>query len=208
MAVAFFDYMAALRESDLSGPNRSIALWIASRCSGGWNVSLETIATDSGYSKATVIRAVETLESKGWLIRVKNKAKGNRYDLSLPTDEKCHSDTTVVSESNYMKCHSDTTYIRTIQEHKNNKNLALAYAREDDPTTIKHPDANQGLLWKWVTALVSTSKGKAEVSKTKRYVKADGSIYKDLVISDLMTSEMLFEHFRPWFEQLRAEGRI
>lgn len=242
MAVAFFDYMAALRESDLPGPVRSVAFWIAARCANGWPVTRETISEDSGFSRATVTRAIADLREKGWLVSDRNRRQGNSYELAIPrflsaqsepmagserAFKEAHSEPreaqreplrkflsaqsepTVGSERAFKKAHSEPTYIRTIQEQQEHLRAhAPAHAREDDPTTIKHSNTNQGLLWKWVTALVSTSKGKAEVSKTKRYVKADGSIYKDLVISDLMTSEMLFEHFRPWFERLRAEGRI
>ena len=68
MAIAFFDYVAALRESDLPGPTRSVAFWIASRCANGWPVTRETVAADSGFSRATVTRAVAELREKGWLV--------------------------------------------------------------------------------------------------------------------------------------------
>lgn len=257
MAVSFTEYLVALRSSGLPGPTRSLALWIAARCANDWAVTRETIVGDSGFSRATVARAIEHLETTGWLKRTSNR-KGNRYELMIPeqsegltesplqendritespqkaqseptegltesplreNDEltenllRAQSEPAKGSQRAYAGAHSEPIYIRTKQEPKNNKNPALArtpaYAREEyDPATISHLSANQGLLWRWVSALLETPKGKAEVSKTKLYVKSDGVIYKDLIISDLMSSERVFERFRPLFVQLRAEGRI
>lgn len=252
MAISFTEYMVALRASGLPGPTRSLALWIAARCANDWAVTRETIVSDSGFSRATVARAIEHLETTGWLKRTSSR-KGNRYELMIPEQSdglaesplrendrltenlsraqseltegltenplrendrlteslsRAQSEPTKGSQRAYAWAQSEPIYTRTKQEPKNNKNLAPARAREDDPATISHLNANQGLLWRWVTALVSTPKGKKEVSKTRLYVKADGSIYKDLVISDLMSSERMFERYRPLFVQLRAEGRI
>ena len=65
MAIAFMDYMIALRASGLSGPTRSVALWVATRCANGWPVTIETIAMDSGFSAATVKRHLVILETSG-----------------------------------------------------------------------------------------------------------------------------------------------
>lgn len=67
MAVSFTEYMVALRGSGLAGSTRSIALWVASRCSCGWPVTREMIAEDSGFSRATVSRALAELFEQGWL---------------------------------------------------------------------------------------------------------------------------------------------
>ena len=212
MAIAFMDYMIALRASGLSGPVRSVALWIASRCSNGWSVSLDLIASDSGYSRSTVKRAIDDLEAMGWLTREPDKVKGNSYELLIPFGSKVQGEPTVGSgrtyekvqsepttgngrftESlqkvqceptigpgrTYEKVQSEPTYIRTKQEHKNNKNLACA--REEDAATIKHSDLNQTQLWGWV---------------------------RELEKDPLLSSEKLFEHFRPWFVRLQSEGRL
>ena len=49
---------------------------------------------------------------------------------------------------------------------------------------------------------------KAEVLKFKLYRTSTGGIYKDAFVTALLSSERLFEHFRPWFERIKAEGRL
>lgn len=224
MAIAFMDYMIALRASGLSGPTRSVALWVATRCANGWPVTIETIAMDSGFSAATVKRHLVILETSGWLSRQTDRNKGNRYDLQIPTSSLAQSEPTDGSErangmaqseptdsserANRM-AQSEPTYIRTIQEHKNNKNpaLACAHTREGDAATIKHSDLSQTQLWGWVKELEKDPDAKAEVLKFKLYRTSTGGIYKDAFVTALLSSERLFEHFRPWFERIKAEGR-
>ena len=239
MAIAFMDYMIALRASGLSGPVRSVALWIASRCSNGWSVSLDLIASDSGYSRSTVKRAIDDLEAMGWLTREPDKVKGNSYELLIPFGSKVQGEPTVGSgrtyekvqsepttgngrftESlqkvqceptigpgrTYEKVQSEPTYIRTKQEHKNNKNLACA--REEDAATIKHSDLNQTQLWGWVRELEKDPEAKAEVLKCRYYRTSSGEVHKDVFVTALLSSEKLFEHFRPWFVRLQSEGRL
>lgn len=238
MAIAFMDYMIALRASGLSGPVRSVALWIASRCSNGWSVSLDLIASDSGYSRSTVKRAIDDLEAMGWLIREPDKVKGNSYELLIPfgskvqgeptigsgrTYEKVRSEPTtgngrftenlqkvqgeptVGSGRTYEKVQSEPTYIRTKQEHKNNKNLACA--REEDAATIKHSNLNEGLLARWVRELVKVPEAKEEILKLS-FQKSPGEVYQAMFVTSLYTSEALFERFRPWFVRLQSEGRL
>ena len=238
MAIAFMDYMIALRASGLSGPVRSVALWIASRCSNGWSVSLDLIASDSGYSRSTVKRAIDDLEAMGWLTREPDKVKGNSYELLIPfgskvqgeptvgsgrTYEKVQSEPTtgngrfteslqkvqgeptVGSGRTYEKVQSEPTYIRTKQEHKNNKNLACA--REEDAATIKHSNLNEGLLARWVRELVKVPEAKEEILKLS-FQKSPGEVYQAMFVTSLYTSEALFEHFRPWFVRLQSEGRL
>ena len=238
MAIAFMDYMIALRASGLSGPVRSVALWIASRCSNGWSVSLDLIASDSGYSRSTVKRAIDDLEAIGWLTREPDKVKGNSYELLIPfgskvqgepsigsgrTYEKVQSEPTtgngrfteslqkvqgeptVGSGRTYEKVQSEPTYIRTKQEHKNNKNLACA--REEDAATIKHSNLNEGLLARWVRELVKVPEAKEEILKLS-FQKSPGEVYQAMFVTSLYTSEALFERFRPWFVRLQSEGRL
>lgn len=94
MAIAFMDYMIALRASGLSGPTRSVALWVATRCANGWPVTIETIAMDSGFSAATVKRHLVILETSGWLSRQTDRNKGNRYELQIPTSSLAQSEPT------------------------------------------------------------------------------------------------------------------
>lgn len=238
MAIAFMDYMIALRASGLSGPVRSVALWIASRCSNGWSVSLDLIASDSGYSRSTVKRAIDDLEAMGWLTREPDKVKGNSYELLIPfgskvqgeptigsgrTYEKVQSEPstgngrfteslqkvqgepTVGSGRTYEKVQSEPTYIRTKQEHKNNKNLACA--REGDAATIKHSNLNEGLLARWVRELVKVPEAKEDILKLS-FQKSPGEVYQAMFVTSLYTSEALFERFRPWFVRLQSEGRL
>ena len=238
MAIAFMDYMIALRASGLSGPVRSVALWIASRCSNGWSVSLDLIASDSGYSRSTVKRAIDDLEAMGWLTREPDKVKGNSYELLIPfgskvqgeptigsgrTYEKVQSEPTtgngrfteslqkvqgeptVGSGRTYEKVQSEPTYIRTKQEHKNNKNLACA--REEDAATIKHSNLNEGLLARWVREIVKVPDAKEEILKLS-FQKSPGEVYQAMFVTSLYTSEALFERFRPWFVRLQSEGRL
>lgn len=224
MAIAFMDYMIALRASGLSGPVRSVALWIASRCSNGWSVSLDLIASDSGYSRSTVKRAIDDLEAMGWLTRESDKVKGNSYELLIPFGSKVQGEPTTgngrFTESlqkvqgeptigpgrTYEKVQSEPTYIRTKQKHKNNKNLACA--REEDAATIKHSDLNQTQLWGWVRELEKDPEAKAEVLKCRYYRTSSGEVHKDVFVTALLSSEKLFEHFRPWFVRLQSEGRL
>lgn len=235
MAISFSDYMVALRASGLPGNYRGIALWIATRCANDWAVTRETIVSDSGFSRATVARAIEYLESAGWLKRMSSR-KGNRYELRIPTDTKdqseptqglteslsrendrltespsrAHSEPTEGSQRAYARAQSEPIYTRTIQKHKNNKNpaRACAHTREGDAATIKHSDLSQTQLWGWVKELEKDPDAKAEVLKFKLYRTSTGGIYKDAFVTALLSSERLFEHFRPWFERIKAEGRL
>lgn len=250
MAISFTDYMVALRASGLPGNYRGIALWIATRCANDWAVTRETIVSDSGFSRATVARAIEYLESAGWLKRMSSR-KGNRYELRIPTDTKdqsestegsqrayaraqseptqglteslsrendrltespsrAHSEPTEGSQRAYARAQSEPIYTRTIQKHKNNKNpaQACAHTREEDAATIRHSDLNQTQLWEWVKELEKDPDAKAEVLKFKFYRTSTGGIYKDAFVTALLSSERLFEHFRPWFERIKAEGRL
>ena len=210
MAIAFMDYMIALRASGLSGPTRSVALWVATRCANGWPVTIETIAMDSGFSAATVKRHLVILETSGWLSRQTDRNKGNRYELQIPTSSLAQSEPTDGSERANRMAQSEPTYIRTIQEHKNNKNpaQACAHTREEDAATIRHSDLNQTQLWEWVRELEKDPDAKAEVLKFKFYRTSTGGIYKDAFVTALLSSERLFESFRPWFVRLQAEGKL
>lgn len=242
MAIAFFDYVAALRESDLPGPVRSVAFWIASRCANGWPVTRETVAADSGFSRATVTRAISELREKGWLMSDRNRRQGNSYQVSIPrllsaqsepvtgserANREAHSEPkeaqseplkkslsaqsepTVGSERAYKKAQSEPTYIRTIQEQQEHpRSCARTPAREGDAATIKHSDLSQTQLWGWVKELEKDPDAKAEVLKFKFYRTSTGGIYKDAFVTALLSSERLFEHFRPWFVRLQAEGKL
>ena len=107
MAIAFFDYVAALRESDLPGPTRSVAFWIASRCANGWPVTRETVAADSGFSRATVTRAVAELREKGWLVSDRNRRQGNSYQVSIPRFLSAQSEPATGSERAHKEAHSE-----------------------------------------------------------------------------------------------------
>ena len=242
MAIAFFDYVAALRESDLPGPTRSVAFWIASRCANGWPVTRETVAADSGFSRATVTRAVAELREKGWLVSDRNRRQGNSYQVSIPRflsaqsepatgSERAYkeahsepkeaqseplkkslsaqSEPTVGSERAYKEAHSEPTYIRTIQEQQEHPRVcARTPAREGDAATIKHSDLNQTQLWGWVRELEKDPDAKTEVLKCRYYRTSSGEVHKDVFVTALLSSEKLFEHFRPWFVRLQAEGRL
>lgn len=242
MAIAFFDYVAALRESDLPGPARSVAFWIASRCANGWPVTRETVAADSGFSRATVTRAISELREKGWLVSDRNRRQGNSYQVSIPRllsaqsepvtgSERAYreahsepkeaqseplkkslsaqSEPTVGSERAYKKAQSEPTYIRTIQEQQEHpRACARTPAREEDAATIKHSDLSQTQLWGWVKELEKDPDAKAEVLKFKFYRTSTGGIYKDAFVTALLSSERLFESFRPWFVRLQAEGKL
>ena len=242
MAITFTDYMIALRGSSLPGPTRSVALWVATRCSNGWSVTIETIAADSGFSVATVKRHLTVLEASGWLRRQTDRGNGNRYDLQIPvamlaqsepTDSSerantmaqsepsnpngwlresqqiAQSEPTDSSERANMMAQSEPTYIRTIQEHKNNKNpaQACAHTREGDAATIKHSNLNEGLLARWVRELVKVPEAKEEILKLN-FRKSPGEVYQAMFVTSLYTTEALFERFRPWFVRLQAEGRL
>lgn len=225
MAIAFFDYVAALRESDLPGPTRSVAFWIASRCANGWPVTRETVAADSGFSRATVTRAVAELREKGWLVSDRNRRQGNSYQVSIPRFLSAQSEPATGSERAYKEAHSEPkeaqseplkkslsaqsepTYIRTIQEQQEHPRVcARTPAREGDAATIKHSNLSTGLLARWVKELVKVPEAKEEILRLK-FQKAPGEVYQTMFVTSLYTSEALFERFRPWFVRLQ-EGRL
>lgn len=208
MAIAFFDYVAALRESDLPGPTRSVAFWIASRCANGWPVTRETVAADSGFSRATVTRAVAELREKGWLVSDRNRRQGNSYQVSIPRFLSAQSEPATGSERAYKKAQSEPTYIRTIQEQQEHPRVcARTPAREGDAATIKHSNLNEGLLARWVRELVKVPEAKEEILKLS-FQKSPGEVYQAMFVTSLYTSEALFERFRPWFVRLQSEGRL
>lgn len=235
MAVSFTEYMVALRGSDLTGPTRSIALWVASRCSDGWPVTREMIADDSGFSRATVTRAVTELCDRGWLVPTRNRRQGNSYELAIPRFLSAHSEHTEGSQRAYKNAqgehineplsahgehiegsqradkyaHGEHTYTRTEQkQQKHPRVCARRPAREGDAATIKHSDLSQTQLWGWVKELEKDPDAKAEVLKFKFYRTSTGGIYKDAFVTALLSSERLFESFRPWFVRLQAEGKL
>ena len=107
MAVSFTEYMVALRGSDLTGSTRSIALWVASRCSDGWPVTREMIADDSGFSRATVTRAVTELCDRGWLVPTRNRRQGNSYELAIPRFLSAHGEHTEGSQRAYKNAQGE-----------------------------------------------------------------------------------------------------
>lgn len=209
MAVSFTEYMVALRGSDLTGSTRSIALWVASRCSDGWPVTREMIADDSGFSRATVTRAVTELCDRGWLVPTRNRRQGNSYELAIPRFLSVHSEHTEGSQRADKYAHGEHTYTRTEQkQQKHPRVCARTPAREEDAAIIKHSDLNQTQLWGWVRELEKDPDAKAEVLKFKFYRTSTGGIYKDAFVTALLSSERLFESFRPWFVRLQAEGKL
>lgn len=209
MAVSFTEYMVALRGSDLTGSTRSIALWVASRCSDGWPVTREMIADDSGFSRATVTRAVTELCDRGWLVPTRNRRQGNSYELAIPRFLSAHSEHTEGSQRADKYAHGEHTYTRTEQkQQKHPRVCARRPAREEDAATIKHSDLNQTQLWGWVRELEKDPEAKAEVLKCRYYRTSSGEVHKDVFVTALLSSEKLFEHFRPWFVRLQSEGRL
>lgn len=234
MAVSFTEYMVALRGSDLTGSTRSIALWVASRCSDGWPVTREMIADDSGFSRATVTRAVTELCDRGWLVPTRNRRQGNSYELAIPRFLSAHSEHTEGSQRAYKNAqgehineplsahgehtegsqradkyaHGEHTYTRTEQkQQKHPRVCARRPAREGDAATIKHSNLNQGLLARWVRELVKVPEAKEEILKLS-FQKSPGEVYQAMFVTSLYTSEALFERFRPWFVRLQSEGRL
>ena len=226
MAVSFTEYMVALRGSDLTGSTRSIALWVASRCSDGWPVTREMIADDSGFSRATVTRAVTELCDRGWLVPTRNRRQGNSYELAIPRflsahgepntahgehlkeSISAHSEHTEGSQRADKYAHGEHTYTRTEQkQQKHPRVCARRPAREGDAATIKHSNLNEGLLARWVRELVKVPEAKEEILKLS-FQKSPGEVYQAMFVTSLYTTEALFERFRPWFVRLQSEGRL
>ena len=49
---------------------------------------------------------------------------------------------------------------------------------------------------------------KAEIFKFRYYRTPSGEVYTDAFVTALLSSERLFESFRPWFVRLQSEGRL
>ena len=238
MSISFTDYMVELRASGLPGNYRGIALWIATRCANDWAVTRETIVSDSGFSRATVARAIEYLESAGWLKRMSSR-KGNRYELRIPIDTKdqseptqglteslsrendrltespsrAHSEPTEGSQRAYARAQSEPIYTRTIQKHKNNKNparpLAPACAHTREGDAATIKHSN---LNEGLLARWVRELVKVPEAKEEilklNFRKSPGEVYQAMFVTSLYTTEALFERFRPWFVRLQAEGKL
>lgn len=238
MAIAFFDYVAALRESDLPGPVRSVAFWIASRCANGWPVTRETVAADSGFSRATVTRAISELREKGWLVSDRNRRQGNSYQVSIPRFLSAQSEPAIGSERACKEAQSEP---KEAQSEPLKKSLSAqseptvgsegAYKKaQSEPTYIRtiqeHPRAcarrparegdaatiKHSNLNQGLLARWVRELVKVPEAKEEilklSFQKSPGEVYQAMFVTSLYTSEALFERFRPWFVRLQSEGRL
>ena len=97
--------MGPLDCGDLPGNTRAIAFWIASRCADSWPVTISTIVADSGFSSATVKRAIADLVRLGWIVCQSDRKSGNRYELEIPT--LAHGESTDGSQRANRIAHSE-----------------------------------------------------------------------------------------------------
>ena len=224
MSVSFMEYLIALRSSDLSGPVRALAVWIASRCSDGWPVTLDGLVKDSGFSRSTVKRAIDQLELVGWLARSTGRRKGNTYELSIPASrvvenpqkvqdepsdgnsrftanlQKGHGEPTVGSQRASQLAHSEPTYIRTKQEQKRTEKTAREIPINFDAVS------DRALVRSWVVALTRDVDLADEVGS--EYRNAAGGIDIPKLSADVYANSQVFDRFKWCFQELRAKGVI
>lgn len=82
------DHLRAIRTSDLTGHEKAIAVWLTTYADeqGEAFPSLETLAAASGFSRATVMRAVADLREHGWLTtRRARRTASTTYQLVVPS---------------------------------------------------------------------------------------------------------------------------
>lgn len=144
-----FEHMRAVRDADLPPSVRAAAWAIALRADayGSAYPAVPRIAADTGLSRSTVLRALATLESAGWLHVVRTTGKhgkqANRYLLITPVDnstdpadtdaDRCHSDTSEVSPRHLP---GSVTVTPRRSPHKKNSG-----ERVDTPAGNPHLDA-------------------------------------------------------------------
>ena len=206
MPIAFSEYMLALRCSNLPGNTRAIAFWIASRCADSWPVTISTIVADSGFSSATVKRAIADLVRLGWIVCQSDRKSGNRYELEIPT--LAHGESTDGSQRANRMAHSEPTYTRTKQEQKEHRACAYAcaHAREIAPSFLDHDQVDMSKLWSWSRQLILIPEVKKKVLES--FDKGDGTIHLDAFVTALYTTRRVYEQYRPWLEKLAREGRL
>ena len=232
MPIAFSEYMLALRCSSLPGNTRAIAFWIASRCADSWPVTISTIVADSGFSSATVKRAIADLVRLGWIVCQSDRKSGNRYELEIPTlahgeptdgsqranriahsepskgNPLAHREPTDGSQRANRLAHSEPTYTRTKQEQKEHRACAYAcaHAREAAPSFLDHDQLDMSKLWSWSRQLIQIPEVKKKVLES--FDKGDGTIHLDAFVTALYTTRRVYEQYRPWLEKLAREGRL
>ena len=232
MPIAFSEYMLALRCSNLPGNTRAIAFWIASRCADSWPVTISTIVADSGFSSATVKRAIADLVRLGWIVCQSDRKSGNRYELEIPTlahgestdgsqranriahsepskgNPLAHHEPTDGSQRANRMAHSEPTYTRTKQEQKEHRACAYAcaHAREAATSFLDHDQVDMSKLWSWSRQLILIPEVKKKVLES--FDKGDGTIHLDAFVTALYTTRRVYEQYRPWLEKLAREGRL
>ena len=218
MVIPFIDYLTALRASDLPGIPRAIAVWIASRCADGWHVTLRDIVDDSGYSRATVVRAIAELESTGWIIRESDKKRGNQYQIQIPciendtigrgksrevsrstvSTQKAHSEPTEGSQRAVQKAHSEPTYIRTKQEQINKNKVPITTSEISE---IRHKDFSMTDFYQLAQAIFRSKKMTSRVGVA--WLSPGGQLKVESFATALYTDERIFEKYKG----LLAEAR-
>lgn len=192
--MAFNKTMAAAfrpaHENGLTATERHVLLEV---CNGANKTarlfpSHQTIATRCGYSRATVIRAMNTLEALGWISRERRRRKdGTRTtDLltvqaptTVATPDRLLPLMTVVSStpatSKVARCNSDKVAPRDLapgyqsrtvqQQNPISKNLTLEAG--GDRSRLKSVDHDPAVA-EGLTALLGEMKAKASAAEPKR----------------------------------------
>nr|DAG47835.1 MAG TPA: helix-turn-helix domain protein [Bacteriophage sp.] len=219
MVIQFMEYVTALRASDLPGNQRAVAFWIASRCSNGWSITYDDIVADSGFSRATVVRAIGELEAKGWMLRKSDKKSGNQYETRIPNDEnqKAHSEPTVGSQRAVQKdqreptegsqravqkAQSEPTYTRTKQEHIKKHRAPITTSAEND---FRHKDVSNSDCHRMAREISRSKKMTNEVAQINpMWVSREGVLRIDLFATEIYTSERSFERCKGVLMQAKA----
>lgn len=87
-----FAFQRAIRASNLSGHEKAVAMMLSTYIDdeGRAFPSLETLASATGFSRATVCRAVDVLVARGWVRRLRQgRTTSNTYQLQVvsPVEE-------------------------------------------------------------------------------------------------------------------------
>jgi Helix-turn-helix domain len=84
------DHLRAIRASTLSGHEKAVLVWLTSYADENAIAfpSIDTLAEVSGFSRATVCRALERLRILGWLeVTRKSRTMANTYRLVIPKSQ-------------------------------------------------------------------------------------------------------------------------
>ena len=110
-----FAFQRAIRASSLSGHEKAVAMMLSTYIDdeGRAFPSLETLASATGFSRATVCRAVDVLVGRGWVRRLRQgRTTSNTYQLQVVSSvEESQAETSPAASSLAATSPVETTHV-------------------------------------------------------------------------------------------------